>query len=79
MEPAYTKLDRQSKPHAAFFARLSLCESTEGRHFRGAKGDTYFPHDSNLHPAIRPIAQFNDDRSIEAQIRQKLSTSLIIY
>ena len=47
------------KHRADFYCRLSLRERTEKRVFRGAKGDTYLPHDAMikiLHvlPAIAP-------------------------
>ena len=38
---------RSGKHRAAFDCRLSLRERNEERYFRGAKGDTYFPHDAN--------------------------------
>ena len=31
---------------AVFYCRLSLRERMEKRNFRGAKGDTYLPHDA---------------------------------
>ena len=41
------KFDIDEKHHAVFYCRLSLRERCKGRHFRGAKGDSCFPHDAN--------------------------------
>ena len=40
---AHERKDVRVKQRAAFYCRLSLCESSVHQHFRGAKSDTNFP------------------------------------